>query len=126
MGVVEYVVVKRGGFINLSPLRGWRIGPTSVVRDRPIPNGSRSGDLDLQAWRASDGEGQALALREGAAFFIVARGPVPRVGWGARAMARAWPSPSGERQGRRDLLVSMSMARDRPSPYGEGEGKDGE
>ena len=24
------------------------------------------------------GEGQALALREGAAFFIVARGPVPR------------------------------------------------
>ena len=35
----------------------------SVVRDRPIPNGSRSGDLDLQAWRENDGEGQALALR---------------------------------------------------------------
>ena len=30
---------------------------------------------------ASDGEGQALALREGGGvFFIVARGPVPRVG----------------------------------------------
>ena len=25
-----------------------------------------------------DGEGQSLALREGAAFFPVARGPVPR------------------------------------------------
>ena len=28
--------------------------------------------------RDSSGEGQALALREGVAFFIVARGPVPR------------------------------------------------
>ena len=27
---------------------------------------------------ADTGEGQALALREGVAFFIVARGPVPR------------------------------------------------
>ena len=45
----------------------------------PDPERSRSGDLDLQAWRANDGEGQALALREGAAFFFtVARGPVPR------------------------------------------------
>ena len=36
------------------------------------------------------GEGQALALREGAAFFfIVARGPVPR----DRCMARDRPSP---------------------------------
>ena len=34
---------------------------------------------------ADDGEGQALALREGAAFFPVARGPVPRERWGARA-----------------------------------------
>ena len=24
------------------------VGPTSVVRERPLPNGSRSGDLDLQ------------------------------------------------------------------------------
>ena len=31
-----------------------------------------------------DGEGQALALREGAAFFTVARGPVPRDHWIAR------------------------------------------
>ena len=35
----------------------------------------------------NNGEGQALALREGAAFFIVARGPVPRDRWGARTMA---------------------------------------
>ena len=34
------------------------------------------------------GEGQALALREGAAFFIVARGPVPR----DRSMAREIPA----------------------------------
>ena len=39
------------------------------------------------------GEGQALALHDRVAFFIVARGPVPR---------------------------DRCMARDRPSPYGEG------
>ena len=88
MGVGEYVVVKRGCFINLSPLRGWRIGPTSVVRDRQIPNGSRSGDLDLQAWRANDGEGQALALREGAAFFYRSAGACPPRGLGRGTMAR--------------------------------------
>ena len=37
--------------------------PVTVVRERLLPNGSRSGDLDLQAWQANDGEGQALALR---------------------------------------------------------------
>ena len=45
-----------------------RVGePTSVVRERPLPNGSGSGDPDLQKERRSDskthGEGQALALR---------------------------------------------------------------
>ena len=46
---------------------------------------------------ADDGEGQALALREGEAFFLtVARGPVPRERWSARAMARDRPSPYDE------------------------------
>ena len=52
----------------------------SVVCNRLITNGSRSGDLDLQGlarerWR---GTGFPTALREGAAFFIVARGLSPR------------------------------------------------
>ena len=54
---------------------------SSVVCDRLITNRSESDDLDLQAWRADDGEGQALALREGEAFITVARGPVPRDRW---------------------------------------------
>ena len=49
----------------------------SVVCDRLITNGSGSlGNmpelqtiLTYRAWRENDGEGQALALREGAAFF---------------------------------------------------------
>ena len=45
------------------------IGPTPVVRARLSPNGAESGDPALQAWRANDGEGQALALRKGVAFF---------------------------------------------------------
>ena len=111
--------------VFILPWKGGRIpgiGPISVVRDRPIPNGSRSGDLDLQGgglpakrmaretrsharvacegpsptmkgkryfYRsagacpprsvecADDGEGQALALREGEAFFSPQRGAVP-------------------------------------------------
>ena len=36
----------------------------SVVRERPLPNGSGLGDPDLQSLgRVNDGEGQALALR---------------------------------------------------------------
>ena len=49
-----------------------------------------SGPTDLKRRffpSANDGEGQALALRCGGAFFIVARGPVPRDRWSARAMA---------------------------------------
>ena len=42
---------------------------------------------------ANDGEGQALALREGRRFFILVRGPVPRVLWIARTIARDRPSP---------------------------------
>ena len=94
-----------------------RIGSTSVVRERLIPNGSGSGDPDLQEGcgltakrmargtrsparvasegprptvngtvfnrsagacppRSLHGEGQALALREGAAFFYPSAGPV--------------------------------------------------
>ena len=41
---------------------------------------------------ARDGEGQALALREGRCFFIVVRGPVPCTRWIARTMARDRPS----------------------------------
>ena len=37
------------------------IGPISVVRERLLPNGSGSGDPDLQIMQ--HGEGQALALR---------------------------------------------------------------
>ena len=48
---------------------------TPVGQDRQSPNGSRAGALALQAWRANDGEGQALALREGKAFFTAARRP---------------------------------------------------
>ena len=48
--------------------------------------------------RSKHGEGQAPALRERAAFFIVARGPVPR-----------------------ERSVDRSMARDRPSPYVKGD-----
>ncbi len=42
---------------------------------------------EFLTWRTNDGEGQALALREGKRFFIVARGPVPRARWSARTMA---------------------------------------
>ena len=51
------------------PSRSVPVGETSwsrcssVVCDRLITNRSGSGDPDLRAWRASDREGQALALR---------------------------------------------------------------
>ena len=60
------------------------IAPTSVVRDRPIPNGSGSGDPDLQgrgmrSARQTHGEGQALALRKRGAF-CEEDGPLPERG----------------------------------------------
>ena len=57
-GEVLFVTVARGPVPRDLPR-----APVTVVRERLLPNGSRSGDLDLQAWRANDGEGQALALR---------------------------------------------------------------
>ena len=58
-----------------------RVGePTSVVRERPLPNGSESGDPELQGMRSDSkthGEGQALALREGEAFFHRSAGACP-------------------------------------------------
>ena len=42
--------------------------------------------------RGSSGEGQALALREGAAFFIVARGPSDAT----RASERVSPATLGD------------------------------
>ena len=69
--------------VSISPVPGQ--GPTFVVRERPLPNGSGSvfyrsaGACPPRALGcADDGEGQALALREREAFFTVARGPVPR------------------------------------------------
>ena len=73
-----------------------------MAGDRPPPYGGTENLLPCSARacpsRTSEGpghgEGQALALREGKAFFfIVARGPVPR---------------------------DRSMAKDRPSPYVKG------
>ena len=53
------------------------IKPISVVRARQSPNGSRSGTLALQAWRANAGEGNPLACAYGNL-----RGPKPYVkGW---------------------------------------------
>ena len=53
-------------------------GPSDATRasERVSP-----ANVGLRVWH---GEGQALALREGAAFFTVARGPVPRDHWIAR------------------------------------------
>ena len=102
---------------------------------------SGAGAPELQRWapRSRHGEGQALALRDGEAFFqrsagacpprtsrrTVARGPVPR----DRCMARDRPSPYGKtRRYRRtvargpvprDRWGARGMARDRPSPYGK-------
>ena len=60
------------------------------------------------------GEGQALALRKGDAFFFtVARGPVPR---DLSISAENVRSPETA-----DVCGSdRCMARDRPSPYGAG------
>ena len=52
------------------------IGPTFVVRARPIPNGSSSGDPALQAWRVNAGEGQVFPppYGEGGGVFSSYRG----------------------------------------------------
>ena len=70
-----------------------------MARDRPSPYGNKSRFFHRSAGAcpprslecARHGEGQALALRCGWRFFIVARGPVPR----DRCMARDRPSPYG-------------------------------
>ena len=54
------------------------------------------------------GEGQALALRAAARFFIVARGPVPRDRQSAR-----------KPHANQSHFPNRGMARDRPSPYGK-------
>ena len=80
--------------------------------------------LYRDAWR---GTGPRPTVKR-VAFFIVARGPVPRDRWGARAMARDRPSPYGAGVAffivargpvPRDRWIARAMARDRPSPYGE-------
>ena len=53
------------------------------------------------------GEGQALALRYAARFFIVARGLSPAIA-----------QPAREPNAARGLSPDRCMARDRPSPYG--------
>ena len=58
-----------------------RIGPTPVVRARQSPNGGRIWRSCTTGMMRSDGiqthgEGQALALREGDAFFHRIAGPV--------------------------------------------------
>ena len=66
----------------------------------------------------NDGEGQALALRCGVAFFIVARGPVPRERGNeielfpkpARGSVARGPVP-------RHRWIIRGMAGDRPPPY---------
>ena len=125
---------------------GPRATNMKVVRERPLPNGSRSGDLDLQSlarerWR---GTGPRPTMR-GGVFFTVARGPVPRERWSERTMARDRPSPYDEggvfyrsagacpprwfknrffivARGPvpRDRWGDRTLARDRPSPYEEG------
>ena len=60
---------------------GPRTTNMKVVREHPLPNGSRAGALDLQSlarerWR---GTGPRPTMR-GGVFFTVARGPVPRDG----------------------------------------------
>ena len=49
---------------------------TSVVRERRSRTGQDQALLTYRAWRADDGEGQALALREGKAFFHRSAGHV--------------------------------------------------
>ena len=66
----------------------------------------------MRVWHA-----RALAYGEGVAFFIVARGPVPRERWSARAMASLLHrdrevSPTGSIvSGRRDILVPIRTSR---------------
>ena len=83
------------------------IGPTSVVCDRLITNGSGFGARTMARDRPSP-------YVKGRRFFTVARGTGPR----DRSMARDRPiqkkSLDIERRTR-----DRSMARDRPSPYGE-------
>ena len=74
---------------NLSILRGCACyrhsGPTDLKRTRDVFSVARTMARDRPS---PYGEG---------AFFIVARGPVPRDRWSARGMARDRPSPYDER-----------------------------
>ena len=120
-------------------MRGWRIGPNSVVCDRLITNGSGSGDPDLQGLARERWRGPVPRPTVKCRFFIVARGPVPRDRWMARTLARgtrsharvACEGPSPTVRGwrffivawgpvPRDRWIARGMARDRPSPYGAG------
>ena len=109
-------------------------GPISVVRERLLPIGSRSGDLDLQMIGVSgDRGGQAPALRCGGMFagdrpprygeknplLYVGRGPVPRHASiaGPISVVRERLLPIGSRSGDLDLqMIGVSGDRGGQAP----------
>ena len=104
---------RHSGLTDLQRTRDVFSGARGMARDRPSPYG------------------------EGGAFFIVARGPVPRDRWDARGMARgtrsharvACEGPRPTVRGGvffvargpvpRERWIARPLARDRPSPYDE-------
>ena len=89
-------------------------GPTSVVCDRLITNGSRSGDLDLQSLARERWRGTPVRRRG----WNPARAPRPTVkGIVFYRRAGALGCHTRIREG---FPRDRSMARDRPSPYVKG------